>query len=561
MPRTAHPVEVALERLLALALDDPGLRAEHEASRAEFFIGGRPASTPDDPDGRLAARRHCEWFLLERPADSAGGVVPVAGLRERAQEEGGPQLADHMDALEGSFAGVFAVTRVRAGEGLWVRDMGGAGELALSEPEGSHTIECGDLLVGRLFPLEGEVFGVSFAAGLFRNAALCEAVERDMERARAERRGVLRVAQRELEALFWGSEIESDASEEGDPVGEARRVLEAGGVSPEDVDGVLEALGSEPYDAGSRAPGAADVLGVILDALAFETEVDLEAARRALLKAWPRLRGGGGATILPTAAAMRSRPARDRRAAMDAFDQGREEGQDLEQLFDQLERDLGLEPEPRTASQLASIEGEHPDFPGVVGAMVEEFLWEVEREEGPEHSAGYACLRQLGTFGQDIGVFENLGTRDLLRFAAFWVEEREVVRDADQARALVRALRAFTLWAIDRQHMPQLEAFRETLDGLAVSLPRIAEANGLLGSYSDEETAEDPGELLELLGPVGTDRAGVLGRDGERQEVSLDPELCRRLEPGDRLRARLPGGTSAIVLRCYPPECAGLEEA
>ena len=63
-------------------------------------------------------------------------------------------------------------------------------------------------------------------------------------------------------------------------------------------------------------------------------------------------------------------PEVDVSSALADFDAGREQGQDLEQLFDELERKLGVAPEAPEA------EPGPPAFPGVVAALVGEFRWE-----------------------------------------------------------------------------------------------------------------------------------------------------------------------------------------
>ena len=52
---------------------------------------------------------------------------------------------------------------------------------------------------------------------------------------------------------------------------------------------LLARLSREPRDPDQLVHGAGDVLGRILDEIAFETELDLDRARAALLRAWERI--------------------------------------------------------------------------------------------------------------------------------------------------------------------------------------------------------------------------------------------------------------------------------
>src|SRR6185369_13207547 len=91
--------------------------------------------------------------------------------------------------------------------------------------------------------------------------------------------------------------------------------------------------------------------------------------------------------------------------AVAEFERKRKAGAPLEAAFQELERDLDLA-DPTSAND--EEEAPVPDFPGVVGAMIEEFLWETRGDGDP----GLERLRSLGRHAADIGVFENLRGRD-----------------------------------------------------------------------------------------------------------------------------------------------------
>ena len=110
-----------------------------------------------------ALRRHFEWFLLERHSPALFGT-PIERWADRWRAIATPELARFERALQASFSGVFAVTDVRPGEGVWLRDIAGFGGYPLVEPEGAKVLEPDDLIVGRLFPLEGQLCLASPAA-------------------------------------------------------------------------------------------------------------------------------------------------------------------------------------------------------------------------------------------------------------------------------------------------------------------------------------------------------------------------------------------------------------
>jgi hypothetical protein len=542
-----EPIDVdrALEELRQVLAARPEVASEFLASRTEFF--GQVAPLADGDEARRAARRHSEWFLLERPSNALGGA-PIEWALHTRSELGDAELSDEaLQALISSRCGVFEVTTVTPGEGAWVRDLGAGGEYPLHEPAASLELAPKDVIVGRLFAVGASLYGVSPAAGVFRNTKLLDALVRDVETLRAGRRGVLRLSQLELENMFWGGPA-SSAPKHGDPVVRAREFLVGAGVSDEFASSLLEQLRSTPYEAARLVHGVRDGLAQVLERLAFETNVDLAQARVLLLEAWPAL-------AAPTVPRKRSDPAPARRgdvrSAIDAFDRGRDAGRDLEELFRELERDLELEPEEIDPDAIDGAPA--PDFPGVVNAMVEEFLWEVEREHGANEARQLAPISKFAQFGAHIGVFENMGAHDLLLFAAVWLPERGGLRDADQASAVLSALKRFCAWSQESQDVALLDAYSGHVEPLEPALPRLIEANALR-----DEATSDPsrGVLYEFLRRDGT-RATLRDRQGDEHQLELDSKLAGKLEPGDWLRASVEGDVARVHC-CYPPQMAQL---
>ena len=553
MRTPSEVIDGALSALGARVREDPVLTRELETSTADFFGGPPPSGTVQE--AYLAARRHLEWFLLERHSPALYGV-PVERLGDRwCQDLGDDEQAIEfaVTSLRGSFSGVFEVAELAPQGGgssagvCWVRDLAGLGTFALTPT--AHPVAVGDLLVGRLFPLPDGSHELSLAGALFRESSLREALEIDLARAR-EGGGpsVLRLSQLELERLFWGADAPRS---EGDPIGAARRFLEDGGLEPAEVERVLALLAAQPLRPDRLVYGAGDVLGEILDELAFETELDLEQARRLLQLAW-----GALSPQAPSSAA-REEPAPDVREALAAFERGRAAGRDLEQLFSDLERDLALAPGSARDEEMGESEEEGdpaPEFPGVVGAMVDEFLWEVEREGSGDAARRFACLRSLGEYGSGLGSFEELGAGQLLRFTTFWIHEHGTLGGKRDARQLLDALEAFSRWADEAHHLELRRDFGPTLVSLRGTLPRIAELNRLLPPPPEDAT----GELFDVRRGADGRYGGLRDRRGRDHSARPAQGLAERLRPGDHLRGSISLDGTLSIYRCYPPEAAEL---
>ncbi|HEX6882557.1 MAG TPA: hypothetical protein VF530_04195 [Planctomycetota bacterium] len=508
-----HLDEIAagLERCYARIEADPALRAEFAGSRGDFFARPEAAALPG------AELRLLEWFLLERPSATLGAVPLVAFATPGTEPELSAELRA---ALLGSLPGAFEVTSAGEADGSWVRDLFTQGELPLVAAEGAAPLAAGDVLVGRLFPVGDGTFVPSSAASVYRSPELLRAVRADLAAMRRARRGVLRIQQLELEHLFHGLAPALAAN----PSASVERV---------DPGPALRALGLEEHTVTSilanlrAGAGGQDAVTEILNQLAFETPVDLRKAREILLDAWLAER--------PAAAPPELRA--DARAALAAFDRGRAEGKDLELLFRELERDLGLEDEPEEEDE-AGV----PDFPGVVGAMVEEFLWDVEREQGGARARGLAPLRKLGEYAQDIGVFEDLGRLRLLDFSARWLLD-ETGLAGPELGAVLDALAEFCAWAEERHELPLAREFGTPLAALRQSVPRLAAARAGLSRAAG-------GELFAVVALRG-ERVELRSLEGAPLALPVPAELRAHLRVGDWLRLAGEGRGIAAV---YPAE-------
>jgi hypothetical protein len=514
----AETIAIAIKGLQDEVLALKGLGEDYGNSRTEFF----PGVVASDPGSRAVAR-HLEWFLLERVSPPLGGV-PV-------EELGYDEDLDLAHTLRRSLVGVFEITSL-AEDGTWLRDLAGFGEYPVADMSATEVLAVGDVIFGRLFPLGDGSYHLSPTAGHYRDDDLRMALRFDLERAR-ERGGskVLRLGQADLETLFWASGPQEVGA---DPLEEARNHLRAGGLGEEDVRNILDRLGAQPFDAATLVAGVGDVVGDILDELAFDADLDLGEMRRLLLAAWRHLRACGKDT---------GRRARDRELTGKDAD-----GAGNDRSVPWVEPGTVLDAEAALESMTPA-----PDFPGVVGALVEEFIWETSHDMGDEAAERYGILRMLGRFGSDIGVAENLTARDLLRFCALWIPEHDEVRNGDEGRQLLSALGRFCRWCEEEQGLPLRSGFAESLRGLGQSLPRIAEAN----RRRTRHEAQGRGEVFEVL---ASDGGRLLLREAGRQELDTEvgPELGEWIAAGDYLRGTILEDGRVAVYCSYPPQVAPL---
>ena len=507
MEESQQAIEEGLARYEELLGEDPELEREFADTRRHFASGGGKEDV-------MAARRHLEWFVLERPSDTLGGV-PAERLHEAWSERADEAQRDLAEAFLHSRAGAFEITSQDTDRGLWVLDLFGQGEFPITEPEAAAALQKGDLLVGRIFPVGEGLFRLSPAVSVFRDARLLEAVREDLSRMRGQRRGVLRIQQVELERLFF-----RPGSTEAPDRAATRRATEE----------ELAAIGLEPglarslVERISDATGDPNVVTDVMNELAFDTDVDLERARRSLLALWTAARQGSpGSSESPesradTDANVASAQDGDARAALDAFDRGRAEGRDLDELFRELADELGVE---------APVDDDEasgpPDFPGVVGAMIEEFRWEVGREQGAAAVERLDGLEHLARWGADLGVFENLGPRDLLDFAGRWLLDQGHLADGREARTVLDALASFCQWCEEQHAHPLWTGFETLWQQLSASVPRLVEAR----RHMEPRTPDvRPCDVLAV---------------GENEVVLRD-------DAGDELRGALPEGLRSLIV-------------
>ena len=521
MSEAVHPAEIGARAWQEAIRSDAALMGEFERSAEEFF--GASLRSRDE----LSRRRHLEWFVLERENKRHGGLL-IQSLPDLAARFGPEELASWI----GSVVGVFEVSSIQPGTGVWLKDLAGGGEYPLVEPAGSALMQVGDLIAGRIFAQDG-AFVASPAAAFVRQPELLVALREDLQRAREGRRGTVRIAQSEIERLFHAPRESTEGAIE-----RARELLRSGGVEADDVDELLAELAQVPFRADSLTPGAHDPLGRALDLLAFETDIDLESARRVLLAAWQELseRGPGqGKSVAPAPRATDadgrgggvesagSDPAerlpRDAAEALAEFDRNRARGLPLDQSFRELELALGLEPTDEEDPGLV------PAFPEAMAAILEEYAWETQA--GP---ADRQALAPLATYAAQAGLEDELSQQSWVDFTCRWMLEEDRLAGASDAEAFSAALVSFARWAEQSQALTLWPGAQAHARGLQKSLPRLAELN------QRRTRRTQPGE--GTIWRVSAISGGLVTLDGSTQ-AHLDPMLAPWLQRGDLVRGEV----------------------
>ncbi len=550
-------VRSGLDALQALALKQVGLQKEWDEAWAEFSQEAPPFEEAQKK-GSAACGRFREWFLLERHSPTLVGTPFDRLLAEwRAAQ---PEHAEHVEPLlHSSFTGIFEVGDLVEKQGAWLRDITGFGEFALQDPDSAAELRTGDLLVGRLFPIPGSLHFASGYAIWIRSADLSEALERDLTRLYGEGAKILRLAAPDLEAMFFHpnaphrgasqAKATKESAQSESAIAEAREFLILAGWDRGDIEQLFTELKRTPLDPNTLAATADDPVGQALEQFAFHTQVDLAEARRILTQAWMAF---GKQPATPDAAApAANKDSSETREAVDRFAAAQASGGDLEHNFQELEQSLGL---PADAEQEDTEKS--PDFPGVVGAMVAEFQWDLERQN-KANPCWNDRLRPFAEYTRTIGAFEDLSRREVLSYCCFWTLEQDLLEGSGAAEETVQALEQFTLWAQEEHEMPLYEQCKALLGDLQSSLPRIVKLNALV-SDQPAPNASDSGQLFSVGETQDNGTTALIDRSGNQYTSLLPDPLKSQVQSGDHVRANIDLEGHAQVFKIYPPEASEL---
>lgn len=590
----AKATEVAVAMLAAKLAADPRLRAEVQRARREFFGAEVPRAATAD----AAEHRFAEWFALERTCDTLGDVPAEL-----------PAYAELADELQGSLAGVFLVQGAIGGA-VSARDLQDDTVVDLIVPP--QSLRDGDLLVGRLFASGPGTYTPSTACAVFRpGVELGRAFARDVQRLELDRR----LQQVELEHLLLrrldqgqsptaavnkaSAATAGQAASGANPAGEQLADVPPA-VPLEHLEADLERLlgeaGSELSAATisqqlalAQRPG--QVMGPLLDEMAFDTEVDLDRLRDLLLQIW----NAHHAEDEPTT------PAEDGPAAapgetlgerlVRTLDEGLAQKRDVADLFAQLERMAGIEPEPEDddlaigagdearggrmaatgASDAADLardaeeddddsfgnDDEH-DFAdedsaappasapkgahrrsdvddgafgdpdaGDLEPLVEEYLWETGRSSAETPLRLWTELQRNAPLPRMD--LEQVTAGDLMRLLLHVYLGAAPAGRANAVRDAFAELRAFYDWAAATQELDFGAVLAQCQGSLLAQLDRLHTASQSLSN--DQRPTTRPAILqIEDVGPTGF---GVRDDDGGTHWITTAQSVAAQLQVGD----------------------------
>ncbi len=510
---------------------DPHLGAEMQRARREFFPGGSSGSATLPGAADAAELRFAEWFTLERDSEVLGAVPAEV-----------PSWSGPAGDLGDSAVGLWLVHTVTA-RAVEARDLQDGTSIDLAVPVAS--LEPGDLVVGRLFAEGAGRWVPSVAAAIFRpGGELAQAFGRDVQRLGLDRR----LHQIELEHLLLRRPQAPPASAAPAPRAAPLEHLEA------DLDGLLRRAGSELAAAAisqqlavAARPG--QVLGPLLEELAFETDVDLDRARELLVAIWnahheadePKVDRPGPRGQAPPGETLGERLVR-------TLDEGLAQQRDVGELFAQLERMAGIEPDPESEADEAvdddgesphragpaddgdDDEGAGPDAAGNLAALVEEYLWETGRAEDDAASP----LRLFAELQQNAALphadLEQTTALDVMRLLLHVYLGAEPAQRVQRVRGAFEEMRRFCRWADEVQEMDLATVLEGCRGALLDQLERLQAASQAL-STAPAPNATRPGVLqVEDVGPSGF---GVRDDDGADHWLAAQPDALARLHVGD----------------------------
>lgn len=534
MPRhDARSAEAAIAQLLDAFAADPHLRAELQRARRQWFGAGDDGSETVVGNPGAAELRFGEWFALERESEILG-AVPIEV----------PRFAGDAAVLGGSSVAVLLVTTASDGH-VEAEDLQDGEVLDLAVPPGS--LRSGDLVVGRVFPNPEGEWTPSTAAAVFRpGRELGDAFRRDVEAVGLDRR----LWQIELEHLLLRRPDQAPSPTAGD---RGRRGAAADRPPLEHLEARLAALleptgGKHSADTVSQRLAEADrpgpVMGPLLDELAFDTNVDLDALRRVLLEIWNARHADAGVAEIPPAAASGETLGEQ---LVRTLDDGLRRKRDVDDLFAQLERMAGLEP---GAADDGDNPFDHDDDPsddaepvggdaatGDLGPLVEEYLWETRRGREPGAGALRLLVELQGNAAHARTDVEAVTATDLMRLLLHCYLGAAPVTRASTVRDAWLEVQRFYDWVHETQEIDPGNAVRDCKGRLVDEVDRL-QAAGVALSTPDQGRAR-PG-IVEV-DAVRADGFGVRDDDGGHHWITAPNTTTALLRVGDLLLGALQG--------------------
>jgi len=523
--------------LVASFAADSHLQAELQRARRQFFGANDPSARDFRGDRPAAELRFAEWFALERESEVLG-AVPIDV----------PKFARDLHLCGGSTAGVWLVRSV-VDDDVEAEDLQDGDTVDLDVPRGS--LQTGDLVVGRLFPHRDGTFTPSAAAAVFRpGAELAEAFRHDIANVGLDRR----LHQIELEHLLLRR-----AGQTPSPTADPSRDVPPSDVPLERLEAELATLlekGSGTFRVETISQELADaerpgqVMGPLLERLAFETSVDLDAARRVMLQIWNARHADDATTETPDT----PRGETLGEQLVRTLDDGLRKKRDVDDLFAQLERMAGLEPG-------ASDEGDNPfdhedgdddeeaddatAGPGDLGPLVEEYLWETGRGDEPAAAALRVWAELQGNAAVPHTDLETVTSQDLMRLLLHRYLGAAPNARVTAVRGAFDELQRFYEWARREQELELGPVVEQCRGGLVAEVERL-QAAGLALSTAD---TGEPAPAIFDVEEVRADGIGVRDDRSGHHWVTMGKASTALLRAGDLLLGTLDTTGRAPSLR------------
>lgn len=342
--------------------------------------------------------------------------------------------------------------------------------------------------------------------------------------------------------MFWGDALQGE--DRSDPVSELRDFLEAGGLSSDEVDGLLDALSKRPVPTDVTGPFFISAIQDLLEHLAFDTELDLASAQGKVVACWLHLRSSGSRPE-SAASAPATQASASPQAALKAFDEDRAAGVDAETAISRLTARLGLEEDGEAEG--SEMESALPA--GLVDGLIEEYHWELASLGDGVKPSHRAALELLRHHHRHTELVEELTPRSLLLFACTHLME-QAGRDGRSLASDATAIEEFASWCIENHGHAEVPDVTAAFKALKGSAARVSTLNAHL------DPSKVNGEWLQVA--LEPDSPEGVSSTGERYQLNGEDELLELLQSGDYVRARL-SDAEAVVQWCYPPELSAAQ--
>ena len=555
--------QVRAERTLAAEV----LRAEREFFQAAPLRMAQVDVAHIEPSNEVLSARHRfrEWYLIERESQVLG-TVPVQCLAMSDADR---------ETLSDSLVGVFRVTGGNHAE-YSIEDLQGGVIHDLSRIEGVDLVP-GDVLIGRLYVGALDVFVGSPALGCQRDAsALATAFQNDIRQLDLDRR----LTQAEIELLMFRGVSDGSgttAPETAIPLEHLEADLEThllkGGVE----EGTLSATSIS--NALRAAPRPGMIMNPMLEKIAFDSAVDIQAVQQLLLKIWEYHRRVDGTPtplplppLPPEAAAIvphpASDPSEDEMAATPDPDENRpglgaevarriqeglDKAEDIDAVFEDVDRMVGVggvggvggAGSRGAARAAAARSGEEREesaaFDGDLRPLITEYLWETDGYIGGD----VEILEQFVVTQCEAPVprldLESIDSQDLLRLLLqTYLGAAPGARAAEVGRVFAGLGRFYT-WVTKTQGY-EVQSVIESVQAKLVDEVARLEAAGMALTVGEDASPAERGLYrvvalgagwIEVLREETDDLARVQVEDSE--DVRVDDFLLGAVRmTGDR---------------------------